>query len=346
MTPSQDLASNSLKPAPVVAATNPLVVFVTDIGFLVPSLVAARQLIAQGIHKIADIVIYTVNIDEKLVGSLERDPATRHIRFERLPYELFAPPSTVNFHKNHVPVTSLARLALQEVMSTSYDNVVYIDGDVQIVGDVSALVRYSVPEGKIMAGRGSAWLDIGRASGLATPPAYLHGLGGVREEDYFNAGVLSFSRTTWGVFAPKALQFFFDNSEACIRHDQSALNAVFKGNVIALAPRYNFHSVYADLHVQDTYKPSIIHFTGPKKPWGHVSPPWGSQFQRSYRRLVSEVPMLAPYLAIHDAGRLKSFVRDLKASANERRRVKAEREEIAARRQAFFDYVKSEQFAC
>jgi lipopolysaccharide biosynthesis glycosyltransferase len=327
-------------------SSSPLVVFVTDIGFLVPSLVAAKQLVAQGIHKIADIVIYTVNVDADLIAALSRDPATRHIRFESLPYDLFAPPPEVNFHKSHVPVTSLARLALQEVIPATYDGIVYIDGDVQIVGDVSALVKCRVPEGKILAGRGSAWLDIGRSAGLKTPADYLAGLGGVSETDYFNAGVLAFSRTTWSMAAPKALQFFFDHSDVCIRHDQSALNAVFNGNVIGLAPRYNFHSVYADLHVQDRYKPSIIHFTGPKKPWGHVSPPWGSRFQRSYRRLVSELPVLERHLTIHDAGPLRSLVRDVKSSITERRRVKAESEEIAARRQAFFAYVEATRFIC
>ncbi len=342
-------ASPILAPASPQAAVSPhhpLVVFVTDHGFLVPSLVAARQLVSQGVHKLADIVVYAVGLEPAYLARLAGEPALRHIRFESLAHELFAPPGDVQFFKNHVPATSLARLALPEVIPASCDSIVYLDGDVQVVGDISALVRTRVPDGWIMAGRGSAWLDIGRTSRIKTPPDYLAGLGGVAEERYFNAGVLAFSRSTWENAAPRALQFFFDNSQACIRHDQSALNAVFKDRVIELAPRYNFHSAYADLHVQDRYDPAIIHFTGPRKPWGHATGPWKGRFQSTYRRLVDDVPSLAPYLTIHDAGPVRSFVRDVKASVAERRRVRADWDEIAARRQAFFRYVESTPFPC
>lgn len=323
-----------------------LVVFVTDNGFLVPSLVAARQLVAQGIHKIADIVVYTVGVDPVHLSQLAREPALRHIRFESMAADLFAPPANSHFFENHVPATSLARLALPQVIASSVRNIVYIDGDVQVVDDVSALIKHRVPDGWIMAGRASAWLDVVVSKDTRTPVGYLEGLGGIKPEAYFNAGVLAFSLATWTAAAPQALQYFFDNSKACIRHDQSALNAVFKDRVIEFAPRYNFHSSYYDLHVQERYRPALIHFTGPQKPWGYVHGPWNSRFQGSYRRLVDEVPLLAPYLTIRDSGRLRTLMRDVKATLNERRRMRQEWNEISVRRDAFFSYVDSASFAC
>jgi lipopolysaccharide biosynthesis glycosyltransferase len=321
-----------------------LVVFVTDTGFLVPSLVAAKQLVNQGIHKIADIVIYTVNIDNDLLTSLSRHAGNQHIRFESLPYELFAPPSDITFHKNHVPVTSLARLSLQEVIDPKYENIIYIDGDVQIVGDVSGLINYRVPDGKIFAGRGSAWLDSGSSSINMTPDNYMKNLGNLSPDEYFNAGVLAFRRETWQHAAPKALKFFFDNSEACLRHDQSALNAIFKGNIINFPPKYNFHSVYADLHVQNRYAPSIIHFTGPKKPWGPALAPWGRRFQKSYLDLVAEQPNLRQFLKMNDDRNPRSIARLIKSWLKEGRRLLSERGEISARRKAFFSYVNGVKF--
>jgi lipopolysaccharide biosynthesis glycosyltransferase len=321
-----------------------LVVFVTDTGFLVPSLVAAKQLVNQGIHKIADIVIYTVNINNDLLLTLSKHPSNRHIRFESLPYELFAPPPNITFHKNHVPITALARLSLQEVIDPQYENIIYIDGDVQIVGDVSGLINYRVPDNKIYAGRGSAWLDSGTSAIDMTPENYMKNLGDISPDEYFNSGVLAFRLTTWQSEAPKALKYFFDNSKACLRHDQSALNAIFKGNIINFPPKYNFHSVYAELHVQNKYAPSIIHFTGPKKPWGPALAPWGGQFQKSYRDLVAEQPNLSQFLKINNDHNLRSVARLIKSWLKEGRRVIANRVEISARRKAFFTYVNGEKF--
>ncbi|MGV7210603.1 glycosyltransferase family 8 protein [Oxalobacteraceae bacterium A2-2] len=321
-----------------------LVVFVTDIGFLVPSLVAARQLVKQGIHAIADIVIYTVNIEPELIEYLVLQPGNAHIKFESLPYELFAPPENISFHKNHVPVTSLARLSLHEVIDARYENIIYIDGDVQVVGDVSGLVKYTVPEHMIMAGRGSAWLDLDDGSTNITPDDYLRNLGGLTSETYFNAGVLAFRRSTWVEAAPRALKFFFDNSEICIRHDQSALNATFKDKVLSFAPRYNFHSVYADLHVQRDYPPAIIHFTGPKKPWGAALAPWGARFKPSYEEIMREQPKLQPYLKVVERSSLRAHLRLAKSWLQEWRRLSRDRAAISSQRSKFFDYVRGASF--
>ena len=316
-----------------------LVVFVTDDGFLVPSLVAPSQLIGQGIHDIANIIIYTVNVKPDLLKRLRVH--NRHILFEDLPPHFFMPPRDVNFRHNHVPVTALARLALQEVMDAKYTDIVYLDGDVQVVGDARSLVQCVVPDGKIMAGLGSAWLDNGINGGM-TPRDYLDGLGGVSPADYFNSGVLAFSAKTWRDNAAKALNFFFANSSACFRHDQSALNAVFKGNVIHLPPKYNFHSVYSDLGVQRRYRPAIIHFTGPNKPWGRAAPPWWGRFGHSYRDLVQRQPYLIEILKIEPPKPLATTARRLKRWIKHEPIAPAKKEKIAR----FNDYVQGHHFLC
>jgi lipopolysaccharide biosynthesis glycosyltransferase len=316
-----------------------LVVFVTDGGFLVPSLVAASQLLDQRIHEIADISIYTVGVTPEVLDQLrEHNP---RLRFEDMPAYLFLPPDTVDFVKNHVPVTSLARLALQEVMDPIYTDIVYIDGDVQVIGDVRGLVQCQVPDGKIMAGLGSAWLDDGKDE-VATPRGYLEALGDVAPANYFNAGVLAFSARTWRENAIKALHFFFANSSACIRHDQSALNAVFKDNVVHLPPKYNFHSVYADLGVQRSYRPAIIHFTGPNKPWGRPAAPWWGRFRDSYRDLIRRQPYLAGFLRIDDEGAMETTMRRAKRWLKHRPPIAARDDKIAR----FNDYVRKNRFPC
>jgi lipopolysaccharide biosynthesis glycosyltransferase len=278
-----------------------LVVFVTDRGFLVPSLVAAAQLVEFGHLDRADIVIYTVDLDDHVLSSLKRKYENK-IRFEALATRSFMPSETVSFFSNHVPKAALARLALHEVIDKRYEDIVYLDGDIQIVRPITALLDYSVPEGKISAGRGSAWLDKYATGGRATPDGYLESLGGVAPEDYFNSGVLAFRRSTWQIEAPRALSFFMENSGICIRHDQSALNAIFFGRVVHFAPAYNFHRAYSRLFLQDVYSPAIIHFTGSDKPWNSQALPWGGQFIGKYRNFMQMHPELAGYLPVSEHG--------------------------------------------
>lgn len=298
---------------------NTAVILVTDGGFLVPTLVVVRQLAAQGALEVADAIVYLVDVEETVRAQLAQEfKRYGGVFIEALASTSFMPKDNTFFHANHVPVVSLARLVLNETIPAQYENIIYLDGDLQVVGDVKPFLSYQVPEGKIMAGRGALWLDDDVAEGRDSWNAnYLQGIGGVSPEQYFNAGVLAFRRSTWDEVAPKALQFFFDNSEACQRHDQSALNAICKGRVVELAPKYNFHSGYSELFLQIGYRPSIIHFTGPNKPWRYAGLPWGTQFMKSYEDTLDAHPALGAFLKRPQrpafVEQLKLFIKDAKA---------------------------------
>ena len=93
---------------------------------------------------------------------------------------------------------SLARLVIAPHLAPAYQNIVYLDGDIQIVGDVTPLVRHRVRDGWIAAGRGSAWFDPDDRLGL-NPTGYFDALNGATRDSYFNAGVLA-CRETPGQF--------------------------------------------------------------------------------------------------------------------------------------------------
>jgi lipopolysaccharide biosynthesis glycosyltransferase len=316
-----------------------LVMFVTDRGFLVPSLVAATQLMEFGQLNQADIVIYTIDLDDNVLSSLKKKYENK-IRFEALATRSFIPSETVSFFANHVPIAALARLALHDAIDKRYADVVYLDGDIQVVRPLTGLLNYSVPEGKILAGRGSAWLDKYATNGKATPDGYLDSLGGVAPDDYFNSGVLAFRRSTWEVEAPRALSFFMEHSGICVRHDQSALNAVFLGRVLHFAPAYNFHGAYSKLFLQNVYSPTLIHFTGSNKPWNSQALPWAGQFIGKYRNFMQMHPELAGYLPVSEHGPslaalAKKNVASALSSLDPARR---------GQRKAFLDYVAAGGF--
>lgn len=315
-----------------------VIVFVTDSGFLVPSLMAATQIASSAALLIADIIVYVIDVDEAVLFPLRAAFAPSGIRIEAFGSKSFLPPPGVHFQKGHIPVATLARLSLLEILEERYEDIVYVDGDVQVVRDISPLVAHRVPEGKIMAGLGSAWLDEGDGAIELTPKGYLEGLGNVSPHEYFNAGVLAFRRSTWAEMAPRALDFFFKNSKVCLRHDQSALNAVFKGNVVQFAPSYNFHSVYTSLYGHSLCPPSILHFTGPHKPWNSCRAPWYGRFRRGYADLIEAYPTLKPYLQVTSA---PPRLRD---RASEVKRIARGNLGLLRLRRRFADYVRTTEF--
>lgn len=323
------------------------VIFVTDGGFLVPTLVVCRQLLAQGAAAHADLIVYLVDVAQDV-----RDRLAAHfdlsggIRFEVLASKAFVPGDSVQFYQNHVPVVSLARLILHEHIPEAYEHIVYLDGDLQITGDVTPLLQYAVPEGRIAAARGALWLEASSAGSYPEWVArYAQGLGDIDADEYFNAGVMAFRRRTWCEIAPAALKFFFEHSQACIRHDQSALNAVCKGRRIDMAPAYNFHFPYAELYVQQKYAPRIVHFTGPNKPWRYEGLPWGKRFTQSYDDVLTDHDFLENLLTRPArppaARRLRRVAQYAKGGLQLMRRSAT----VLRHRRRFFSYVENTQFA-
>jgi lipopolysaccharide biosynthesis glycosyltransferase len=276
------------------------VVFVTDEGFLVPSLVSALQVLDQPEARLlADVIVVLIDIDPERTAMLDCDFRDRGLRFLSMPSSLFLPPDSAFFNKTHVPKTALGRLALHRVLPQEYQNVIYLDGDIQVVGDIAPLLRHRVAPQHVAAVPEGNWLCQGDFGGYwPKHRAYMAELGIDDARNYFNSGVLAFRLETWREMAPRALEYFHRHPERCLYHDQSALNAVFAGRLEPMSPAYNFASLYAELGTADELEPRIIHFTGGNKPWNYAGPPWRGRFLGVYRDFIEQYPQLSPYLSL------------------------------------------------
>lgn len=279
------------------------IVFVTDAGFLVPSIVAALEIARQAdVLATADIFILLVDLDDGLLEALRAGFAGSGIQFESLPSEAFLPPPDTFFNQTHITRTALGRFALHLAIPSHYRHVVYLDGDVQVAGDLGPLVRHEVAPGHIAAGNEFLWLCEGDHGGFwRQHRAYLTAIGIADPIDYFNSGVLAFRMDTWRDMAPRALAYFTAWPERCIYHDQSALNAVFAGRREVLSPAYNYGTEFALLGLGDAVKPRLIHFTGGLKPWFFCGPPWHGRFKALYDDAVAAHPVLDGRLKQPDA---------------------------------------------
>jgi lipopolysaccharide biosynthesis glycosyltransferase len=173
-----------------------------------------------------------------------------------------------NLDGSRISVTAFGRLFLDQIAPVETAEIIYIDGDTQIVGSLDALEAFTVPPGKFLAARD--YLSINQR--LST------GAWGTT----FNSGVLKFNRDSW--IESDAFQFYLKHPERCGGyHDQGALNAFASESQLLMSSRWNFPKQYLQ-YIADR-QPAIIHYMAHPKPWNGVYFPWGKAETAPYNQL-------------------------------------------------------------
>ena len=331
--------------ATAAAGKRHLIIFTTDAGFIMPTMSVIDQLLAQpAVLERADLIVYLVDIDADRRRMLEDAFAHLPVRFVAMPADLLELSGEVSFNPTHVPRSTLARLSLGTLLPERYEHILYLDGDIQLLGDIAPLVAYEVAPGKIASVNEGVWMYEGDGGGYwRGMSVYLAGLGLKSPLDYFNAGILAFRRETWRTKSAEALNFFTENSELCRFHDQSALNFVFNGQREILSPLYNYISSYADLELADRLKPRIVHFTGAAKPWFSRARPWRGRFIPHYDIIRARYPVLAVFERPKSPAEIAQIERE--ADARRRKLMMLTPWRPMLRRRKLINYLQDTSFA-
>jgi len=217
------------------------VCYVTDKGFLLPSLASALRLRKFVSKTVADIFIFTIGIEADLLSRLNRAFNPISVQLEALAAENLHCLEETNLTKrqHNYPLAVFGRLFIEEALPVSYRHIVYLDGDVWPVEDPSQLILTPVPDGLIAAAddpisyrQRVRWIPVSPII-----DAYLRDLNIPPQFGYFNSGVLAATRQAWREIARDASQFLNRNADVCKAADQSALNAVAYGRRIKLSCR-------------------------------------------------------------------------------------------------------------
>jgi lipopolysaccharide biosynthesis glycosyltransferase len=250
------------------------VALIADRTYLPFAFFVAHQLAAQPSRNF-DILVFTIGCT-----AAERSRAPAGV--VALDFELDA--RTPNDRAR----ATYGRLGLLDVMDPSYEKVLYLDSDVWIAGRrISELFRTelgdyplaAVSDGaEIMRPKAAAWIR------------YKRGLGLDDDTPYFNAGVLLINRREFvrQRIAEKAWSYITSGQYLGNLADQSALNAVLRGNWLKLSPIWNW-SFAARLRLTSTYRPQIIHFIGSSKPWKDHRLRYAPRYRREMRRYLGEI---------------------------------------------------------
>lgn len=258
------------------------VCYVSDLNFLLPSLVSAsgvRKFVPP--HK-ADIYIFTVGVDGAQVEDADRFMQGSSIRVVPMDSQISNSIDRAKLSQTHTPLATFGRFFLDAMLPPSAKRIVYIDGDTWIERDPTSLIEAIVPEEFIAAAEDTISFRQNFGFGGATRLArhYFRQLGLDPKNGYFNAGVFAVSRNSWKTIEQEALSFFLGNLDICKHFDQSALNVVTAGRRLRLSNKWNFQTQLKFWGADRYIEPHIYHFNRNPKPWMGACDPWKEMYSR------------------------------------------------------------------
>src|SRR5690606_31766230 len=100
---------------------------------------------------------------------------------------------------------------------------------------------------------------------------------------YFNSGVLLIDRQAYAAArVPERTKTMADEGLLDrLQYDQAALNLIFRNDWLPLDFRWNLINPEP---AHEALEPHIVHYTGPRKPWGLLP---GAAYGRLYRHVMT-----------------------------------------------------------
>lgn len=172
--------------------------------------------------------------------------------------------------QERLSVATLVKLVLPEHFGARYEKILYLDADLSIHGDVTALFRLDTGAFALAASpsgrRWPAWM-ISEAAQFAE---HASSLGMTPPYRFINTGVVLFDVAKWNRegLGGRALDYIRRNPGLCYLPDEHGLNAVLNGQQAELSPIWNMSPrVWREPGLRALAEPAIIHYMGADKPW-------------------------------------------------------------------------------
>lgn len=262
--------------------------YTTDPGYILPTLMSARQARQFSSATKSDVAIFSIGGDHDLARVL--GPICAAERIHLIPVK----PRDIEGAG-----AMLARLFLDRLAPPGYDQLLYLDGDIQITGSLDPLLDCDVPKRHFMAVTDPMSFSLGGRSRQDRELADYFteiGIPAERERHYFNSGVLHINRHGWDEIGRESWRLFQTLRARTRFPDQDALNLAAMERRIPMSLAWNFPIFLRNARVERLIKPRVIHYMGSPKPWHGSFPPWGAAQYQPYLELIARYPELAPYL--------------------------------------------------
>jgi lipopolysaccharide biosynthesis glycosyltransferase len=261
--------------------------YTTDPGYLLPTLVSARQAREHAHPGKTDVAIFSIGGTAEINSVFGRICDQEGILF-----------LAVKEQDVEGAGAMLARLFLDRLAPPDYDQLLYIDGDTQITGSLDPLLNAVIPARHFLAVTDPMSFSLGGAGRHDRDLAeYFTGIGilPAQQKNYFNSGVLFINRDGWEETGRDSWKLFQKLRGHSRFPDQDALNLVAMDRRIPISLAWNFPIFLRNADVESIIQPRILHYMGSPKPWHGSFLPWSEAQVEPYIQLMLRYPELAPY---------------------------------------------------
>ena len=252
------------------------IVLITDENYVVPTGTTMASVLNSNPNESFTFYIVTKCLSEKqiyvLQSFIKSDEKNAALKIITLPDELFT--SFPIREGDHVSVATYYRIYFPALIPESVNKILFLDGDILCVDSLRSFYDMDLTGHSCAVTHDEQNNNIKNFSRLNYP----------KENGYFCAGVMLVNLEWWREHnvMQECLEFIKSNPDACLWHDQDALNHVLNGTVKWADFRYNFMQGYffekKSLVLDSKYYPEvekasvhpcILHFSSMYKPW-HV----------------------------------------------------------------------------
>lgn len=278
------------------AATPPrtLVIYAGDASYAYPMLASALS-VRRHSGDAFDITIFAADYTSKQFDTAARIGETFGVQIaplnaaDYMQFDLSKYGTDKGFA--HLRPSVLSRLVTGRAIPERYDQVLYLDGDTQCAGDLSPLIRFRMPAGRL-GGVPDSMNYMKRDNGryAAHWRAMMGDIGLSVDDTWYNTGVMMADRQTWIERGDAALAYFTANVSLCKFPVDGSTNATARGRWLPISCRWNFMAPMRMWGLDAAIAPRFYHFTGREKPWQGRMDPWRDFWPR-YEALRRESPL-------------------------------------------------------
>lgn len=293
------------------------IVLITDENYVIPTGTAIASILDSNSGEPVHFYIVTKYLSDSQVAKLAEfiEPHKDNASLEVLKID---EKDLIDFplRKNdHVSVATYYRLYFPKIIPQNVNKILFLDGDILCVDSLQDFYNTDLAEYSCAVTHDERNDEPSNYARLKYP----------KENGYFCAGVMLINLAWWREHnvMQRCLDYIAAEPEACLWHDQDALNHVLNGTVLWASFRYNFmqgfffdkkamcidSSYYPEID-RARLNPCILHFSSAYKPWFYeCNHPLKRQYRDFYRRYTGKALSLSHKL--HGCKRLAWLVKKL-----------------------------------
>ena len=243
------------------------IILATDDNYAIPCMVTIASILTNNDPKKYSIHIMTKGLNEQntqLLASLRKTFNNASINIVNVDTRQLQGAIT----SRRFPVSATFRLMIPSIFN--FDRALYLDCDTIVNRNIDDLWNIDLQNKACGMVEDQACEDITLHNRIEifTP--------------YYNSGVLLMNLNVWRNenICDKLIQFMNNNPDKCLYPDQDAINSVLQNSIVSMPYKYNFQERWYEpkqywlMHrnkwaaIDEAKKaPSILHYTGPQKPW-------------------------------------------------------------------------------